>query len=284
MYKKILALSVAGLLLFSCSDTEMADSNPTETQIKNDPALTSLGLKITADKSGVNIFENIDFKLSQKNQSTYFGILADYLDVLTFKISNTEGEKIIFDKTQNGNSVTTSFNYHFYYPGNYTVSIEGFKEGKKIYTDQTSVNVTDNNDFLAVNWNGFTATDMATGYNNILQNNTLGFFNGFENQHPYVLVTNIWDNMYSYSDTQIKQMDKEYLYNYLAKYYSAPTYSEGNTDMKDRYTQNFKKSIKNDIPVNMWITTKSKIALMKHYSSTDSSLFIGYIVIAEPNN
>lgn len=280
MYKKILALSVAGLLLFSCSDTEMADSNPTETQIKNDPALTSLGLKIIADKSGVNIFENIDFKLSQKNQSTYFGILADYLDVLTFKISNTEGEKIIFEKTQNGNSVTTSFNYHFYYPGNYTVSIEGFKDGKKIYTDQTSVNVTDNNDFLAVNWNGFTAT----GYNNILQNNTLGFFNGFENQHPYVLVTNIWDNMYSYTDTQIKQMDKEYLYNYLAKYYSAPTYSEGNTDMKDRYTQNFKKSIKNDIPVHIWITTKSKIALMKQYSSTDPSLFIGYIVIAEPNN
>ncbi|MEA1849258.1 hypothetical protein U9K52_10065 [Chryseobacterium sp. MHB01] len=90
--------------------------------------------------------------------------------------------------------------------------------------------------------------------------------------------------MYSYTDTQIKQMDKEYLYNYLAKYYSAPTYSEGNTDMKDRYTQNFKKSIKNDIPVHIWITTKSKIALMKQYSSTDPSLFIGYIVIAEPNN
>lgn len=112
-----------------------------------------------------------------------------------------------------------------------------------------------------MNWNGFTATDTATGYNNILQNNTLGFFNGFENQHPYVLVTNIWDNMYSYTDTQIKQMDKEYLYNYLAKYYSAPTYSEGNTDMKDRYTQNFKNRLK---MISPYISDhyKSKIALM----------------------
>lgn len=286
MHKKILVLSVAGLLLFSCSGTEIIDTNPTETQIKNDPNLTSLGLKITADKSDVNIFENIDFKLSQKNQSTYFGILADYLDVLTFKISNTEGEKIIFEKTQNGNSVTTSFNYHFYYQGNYTATIEGFKDGKKIYSDQTSINVSDNNDFLAVNWNGFTSTGTSVGYTNTLQKNTLGFYSGFENQHPYVTVTNIWDNMQSYSDSQIKQMDKEYLYNYLVKYYSNPTYSEGNgnTDLKSIYTQNFKKSIKNDIPVNIWITAKNKIALMKQHSATDPSLFYGYIITAEPNN
>lgn len=286
MHKKILALSVVGLLLFSCSETEIIDTNPTETQIKNDPNLTSLGLKITADKSDVNIFENIDFKLSQKNQSTYFGILADYLDVLTFKISNTEGEKIIFEKTQNGNSVTTSFNYHFYYQGNYTATIEGFKDGKKIYSDQTSINVSDNNDFLAVNWNGFTSTGTSVGYTNTLQKNTLGFYSGFENQHPYVTVTNIWDNMQSYSDSQIKQMDKEYLYNYLVKCYSNPTYSEGNgnTDLKSIYTQNFKKSIKNDIPVNIWITAKNKIALMKQHSATDPSLFYGYIITAEPNN
>mgnify|MGYP006188753909 CR=1 FL=1 len=286
MHKKILALSVAGLLLFSCSETEIIDTNPTETQIKNDPNLTSLGLKITADKSDVNIFENIDFKLSQKNQSTYFGILADYLDVLTFKISNTEGEKIIFEKTQNGNSVTTSFNYHFYYQGNYTATIEGFKDGKKIYSDQTSINVSDNNDFLAVNWNGFTSTGTSVGYTNTLQKNTLGFYSGFENQHPFVTVTNMWDNMQSYSDSQIKQMDKEYLYNYLVKYYSNPTYSEGNgnTDLKSIYTQNFKKSIKNDIPVNIWITAKNKIALMKQHSATDPSSFYGYIITAEPNN
>ncbi|AZA85817.1 hypothetical protein EG349_02945 [Chryseobacterium shandongense] len=286
MHKKILALSVAGLLLFSCSETEIIDTNPTETQIKNDPNLTSLGLKITADKSDANIFENIDFKLSQKNQSTYFGILADYLDVLTFKISNTEGEKIIFEKTQNGNSVTTSFNYHFYYQGNYTATIEGFKDGKKIYSDQTSINVSDNNDFLAVNWNGFTSTGTSVGYTNTLQKNTLGFYSGFENQHPFVTVTNMWDNMQSYSDSQIKQMDKEYLYNYLVKYYSNPTYSEGNgnTDLKSIYTQNFKKSIKNDIPVNIWITAKNKIALMKQHSATYPSSFYGYIITAEPNN
>lgn len=286
MYKKILMLSVAGLLLFSCSDTEITDTNPTETQIKNDPNLTELGLKITADKSSANIFEGVIFKLTQKNQSTYFGALADYLDVLVFRISDTEGEKVIFKKLQNGNSGTISFNHNFYYPGNYTATIEGFKDGKKIYTDQTSVNVSDNNDFLAVNWNGFTATGTSIGYYNSMQENTLGFFNGFENQHPYVIVTNIWDNMQSYSDSQIKQMDKEYLYNYLVKYYSAPTYSEGNgnTDLKNIYTQNFKKSIKNDVPVNIWITAKNRIALMKQYSATDPSLFVGYIVTAEPNN
>jgi hypothetical protein len=287
MHKKILALSVAGLLLLSCSETEIMDTNPTEeTQIKNDPNLTDLGLKITADKSSANIFEGVIFKLTQKNQSIYFGALADYLDVLVFRISDTEGEKVIFQKLQNGNSGTISFNNNFYYPGNYTVIIEGFKDGEKIYTDQTSVNVSDNNDFLAVNWNGFAATGTSIGYTNTLQKNTLVFYNGFENQHPFVTVTNMWDNMQSYSDSQIKQMDKEYLYNYLVKYYSNPTYSDGNgnIDLRNIYTQNFKKSIKNDIPVNIWITAKNKIALMKQYSATNPSSFYGYIITAEPNN
>ncbi|MFN4363779.1 hypothetical protein [Chryseobacterium hispalense] len=287
MHKKILALSVAGLLLLSCSETEIMDTNPTEeTQIKNDPNLTDLGLKITADKSSANIFEGVIFKLTQKNQSIYFGALADYLDVLVFRISDTEGEKVIFQKLQNGNSGTISFNHNFYYPGNYTVIIEGFKDGEKIYTDQTSVNVSDNNDFLAVNWNGFAATGTSIGYTNTLQKNTLVFYNGFENQHPFVTVTNMWDNMQSYSDSQIKQMDKEYLYNYLVKYYSNPTYSDGNgnIDLRNIYTQNFKKSIKNDIPVNIWITAKNKIALMKQYSATNPSSFYGYIITAEPNN
>lgn len=286
MHKKILALSVAGLLLFSCSETEIIDTNPTETQIKNDPNLTDLGLKITADKSSANIFEGFIFKLTQKNQSIYFGALANYLDVIVFRISNTEGEKVIFQKLPNGNSATISFNHNFYYPGNYTAIIEGFKNGKKIYSDQTSINVSDNNDFLAVNWNGFTSTGTSVGYTNTLQKNTLVFYNGFENQHPFVTVTNMWDNMQSYSDSQIKQMDKEYLYNYLVKYYSNPTYSEGNgnTDLKSIYTQNFKKSIKNDIPVNIWITAKNKIALMKQHSATDPSSFYGYIITAEPNN
>lgn len=286
MHKKILALSVAGLLLFSCSETEIMDTNPTETPIKNDPNITDLGLKITADKSSANIFEGVIFKLTQKNQSIYFGALANYLDVLVFRISDTEGEKVIFQKLQNGNSGTISFNHNFYYPGNYTAIIEGFKDGKKIYTDQTSVNVSDNNDFLAVNWNGLPATGTSIGYTNTLQKNTLGFYNGLENQHPFVTVTNIWDNMQSYSDSQIKQMDKEYLYNYLVKYYSNPTYSEGNgnTDLKNIYNQNFKKSIKNDIPVDIWITAKNKIALMKQHSTTDPSSFYGYIITAEPNN
>lgn len=287
MYKKIFTLSLAGLLLFSCSETEIMDTNPQEeAQIKNDPNLTDLGLKITADKSIANIFEGVIFKLTQKNQSTYFGALADYLDILVFKISNTEGEKVIFQKFPNGNSGTISFNHNFYYPGNYTVTIEGFKDGKKIYTDQTFVNVSDNNDFLSVNWNGFTSTNAGVGYVNVLQNNTLSFNNRFENQHPYVIVRNMWDNMYSYSDSQIKDMDKEYLYNYLVKYYSTPTYStgNGNIDLKSIYTQNFKKSIKNDNPANIWITPKNKIALMKEYDSNDSSLFVGYHVIAEPNN
>ncbi|MEC3876297.1 hypothetical protein [Chryseobacterium salviniae] len=287
MYKKIFTLSLAGLLFFSCSETEIMDTNPTEeAQIKNDPNLTDLGLKITADKSSANIFEGVIFKLTQKNQSIYFGALADYLDILVFRISNTEGEKIIFQKFTNGNSGTISFNHNFYYPGNYTATIEGFKDGKKIYTDQTSVNVSDNNDFLAVNWNGFTATGTSIGYTNTLQKNMLVFYNGFENQHPFVTVTNTWDNMQGYSDSQIKQMDREYLYNYLVKYYSNPTYSEGNgnIDLKNIYNQNFKKSIKNDIPVNLWITAKNKIALMKQHSPTNPSLFYGYIITAEPNN
>lgn len=287
MLKNILKLTLIGLFLVSCSDTDeqVADLTQEETIIVNDENLIKLGLKITADKTQGNIFESFQFKLNQNNQSSYFGNLDEHLDSLVFKMSDNQTTKKLFQKLENGNMVFSTFNHNFYFPGQYNASILGYKKDKIIYKDQIIINITDKNDFLAVNWSNFLASNNSIGYSNSLMKNNLLFYSSFEDNHPYVLVMNMWDNISNYTSDQVNQKDKDYLYNYLLKFYSVPQYSDTNTtDLKNVYLQNFKKKINNDVPVNIWITTKNKIALMREYSKTNPAQFYGYRIIAESNN
>lgn len=286
MIKKILTASLLGLLTVSCStDMEnMIEEPASQPQpVINNANIAEIGLRLSVDKTQGNIFEGFIFKLEQNNQSVYFGNLTSYLDLLVFKISDTEGQKIMFEKHENGNQGTIQFNHNFYYPGNYTASIEGYKNGKIIFTDKKDVTISDTRDFLAVNWNNFTATANSIGYFNAVSDNRIAFFNGFDQMNPYVVMSNSWNSLNPNSTTEIAQKDKEFLYNYLVKYYSAPAYSEnGTADLKTVYQQHFKKAIKNDVPVNIWLTSKNNIALIKNFSETDPSVFYGYRVVAEP--
>jgi len=285
MFKNILKISLIGLFLISCSETDeqIADLTPAETPIVNDPALTNMGIKLSVDKTGGDIFDSFIFKLEQKNQSIYFGDLDQHLDSLVFKVSEIKGTKRLFEKIESGNLGITKFNHNFYLPGNYTASILGYKSGKIIYKDDIGLKVSDTKDFLVTNWDNF-SVNTPTGYYNALGKNSMVLYNKLENGHPYISVTNSWDNINAYTPDQIKSMDKDFLYNYFVKLYSAPQYSETNTpDLKDIYLQNFKKSIQNDIPVSIWITPKNKIALMKEYSANNPSQFYGYRIISEPN-
>lgn len=286
MIKKILTVSLLGLLTVSCSaDRESLMEEPASQPqpVTNDANIAEIGLRLSVDKSQGNIFESFIFKLEQNNQSVYFGNLTQYLDLLVFRISDTEGQKIIFEKHENGNQGTIQFNHHFYYPGHYTASIEGYKNGKIVFTDKKDVTVSDTRDFLAVNWDNFTATENSIGYFNAVSDNRIAFFNGFDQMNPYVVMSNSWNSLNPNSTVEIAQKDKEFFYNYLVKYYSAPTYSEnGSVDLKNVYLQHFKKAIKNNVPVQIWLTSKNNIALIKSFSETDASVFYGYRVIAEP--
>lgn len=287
MLKNICKLSLIGLFLISCStaDEQIEDLISAEPTIINDENLTKLGLKISTDKNEGNIFETFQFKLNQNNQSFYFGILEDHLDSLVFKMSDSQTTKKLFEKSESGNSGVTSFNHNFYYPGNYSASILGYKNSKVIYKDQVSIKVTDKNDFLTVNWNNFAQSNHSIGYQNSLLKNSLSLYSAFENGYAYVMVGNMWNSTSNLSQDQINQKDRDYLYNFLVKFYAAPQYSEVIAgDLKSVYLQNFKKAINNDIPVNIWITAKNRIALMKEYSKTNSAQFYGYRIIAEPNN
>ena len=287
MFKIVLRLSFLAFVIVSCSDSEdeFQNNNITDSAFINDENLTKLGLKITANKSEGNIFEKFQFKLNQNNQSSYFGDLENHLDSLVFKMSDSKITKKLFQKLPNGYTGTSSFTHNFYFPGEYSANIIGYKKDKIVYKDQIHIIVNDHNDFLAVNWNNFQTSDVSIGYSNLLSENTLAFYSSFDGNHPYVAVTNIWENISDYTSEEISIKDRNYFYNYLLKLYSTPQYSEANTpNMKSIYLQHFKKTINNDIPVNIWITAKNEIALMKEYSKTDPTQFYGYRIIAEPRN
>ncbi|MFY1046230.1 hypothetical protein [Chryseobacterium sp. GP-SGM7] len=285
MIKNILKISLIGFLIVSCSDADdqVVNLTSTETPIVNDPELVKMGLKITANQNEGNIFESFIFKLEQKNQSFYYGELANHLDSLVFKISDYKRTRKLFINYANGNSGTTQFNHNFYYPGNYNASILGYKNGKIIYKDAIDLKVTDNKDFFVIDWNNFTA-NLPQSYFNALSNNSLVFYNRYENNNPYVCVMGSWDNYITYTSDQIQEMDKEVLYNFIVKYYQQPIYTENSPIIKDVYNQNFKKTIQNNIPVCIWMTAKNKIALIKEYSLTYPNQPFTYKIIAEPRN
>lgn len=285
MFKNIVKISFFGFLLISCSDSDeqIEDLVSIEAPIVNDIDLENMGLKISVDRKEGNIFESLTFKLEQKNQSIYFGDLEEHLDSLVFKISGIKETKRLFEKLESGNSGTTTFNHNFYFPGNYDAGILGYKNGKIIYKNDLQLKITNNRDFLVTNWNSFSENN-TIAYHNVLTKNSLTFTNSFDNSYPYILVSNVWENQNNYTNDLIYTMDKDFLYNYFVKLYSIPQYSvSGSQNIKNVYLQSFKKKLNNDVPINIWITPKSKIALLKQFSLTDPSKFYGYIVIAEPN-
>lgn len=285
MIKSILKIALLGFFFISCSekDDQMEAIVSNETSIVNDPDLENMGIKISVSQKEGNIFQSFIFKLEQKNQSIYYGELTKHLDSLIFKVSDYNKTKKLFENFENSNSGTTQFNHNFYFPGNYNASILGYKNGKIIYKDAIDLKVSDNKDFFVTDWNNFSA-NTPIGYINALSKNSLAFQNSYENSNPYISVTNYWDNFNDYTTDQIQQMDKDYLYNFLVKFYQLPQYTESSSSIKDVYNQNFKKTIQNDVPVYIWITSKNKIAVMKQYSVTNPTVFYGYRIIAEPKN
>lgn len=287
MLKNILKISLLGIFFISCSDRDEQIENPatTETPIVNNPDVVNLNLKFSVDKNEGNIFDPFKFILEQDNQSFYLGNLAPYLDSLVLKVSDIKETKKLFERHESGTSGTTKFAHHFSLPGTYSADILGYKNGKITYKDGLKLSVANNKDFLNTNWNNFTTTPHSVGYVDVLSKTYLAFYNGYENSNPFILIQVSRNSYNDYTADQIKQLDRDFLYNYFVKLYSTPQYYEANTsDLKDIFTQNFKKSLKNNIPVSIWITPKNKIALMKEYSNTNSSQFYGYIIIAEPNN
>ncbi|MFL9832732.1 hypothetical protein [Chryseobacterium terrae] len=285
MIKNIFKIALVGLFFVSCSeaDDQIVDLVSGETPIVNDPELVNMGLKITANQNEGNIFESFIFRLEQKNQSFYYGELSNHLDSLVFKISDYKKTRKLFVNYSNGNSGTTQFNHNFYFPGNYNASILGYKNGKIIYKDAIDLKVTDNKDFFVTNWNNFTA-NLPQGYFNALADNRLLFQNRYENNNPYVNMMVSWDNYITYTSDQIQKMDKDVLNNFIVKYYQQPQYTESSPIIKDVYNQNFKKILKNDIPVSIWLTAKNNIALIKEYSVTYPDQPFTYKIIAEPKN
>lgn len=287
MLKNILKISLLGFFLISCTETDEQIENlvSTDNPIVNNPDIEKLNLKFSVDKNEGNIFDPFNFKLEQDNQSFYLGNLSPYLDSLVLKVSDIKETKKLFERHENGISGTTKFLHHFSLPGIYNADILGYKNGKITYKDGLKVSINNDKDFLTTNWNNFTTTPHSVGYFDILTQSYLAFYNGFEDSNPFILIHVSRNNYNDYTADQIKQLDRDFLYNYFVKFYSTPQFTEDNTsNLKDIYAQNFKKSLKNDIPVSIWITNKNKIALMKEYSATNSSQFYGYRIIAEPNN
>ena len=73
------------------------------------------------------------------------------------------------------------------------------------------------------------------------------------------------------------------LYDYLCKFYSAPTYNDQTEKQEifQRYKELFSEQKKYAMyPVDIWVTKNANIVLLMQDESTENP---GYVVYAEPN-
>ncbi|SFI39362.1 hypothetical protein [Halpernia frigidisoli] len=173
------------LSLFSCSNRD----NIVGEEV---PKKKEFNLKIKVDKSQANIFENVQFSIGVKtDEPDLVNYLRNNFDSIIFKIPGEMGSLRVFEKTENGNSLKLSWAHNFYNAGNQQTKFFGYEDGKVIFEDKVDINITDNNDFLNINWNDFKKSETAIGYANSLNYNTLGTYNGLQNKIGFVELFNL---------------------------------------------------------------------------------------------
>ena len=275
MTKIVLYSLLVVAIMTSCSArNEDLDLETTTPIVKYD-------LKIESNKTEGNIFEPFVLKMTSKMDNTdLINYMRKNFDSIVLRISDTEGSRKIFEKKDENNiSYDLFWSHNFYLPGKYQLKMYGYKNSKVLFEDIKDVQVSNVNDFLNVNWNNFNLDNYATGFVTSSELNSLALTNGYENNVPYVTVTNFWENV-NYNDAGIK--DLNYFTSYLTKLYGPPLYSSANNpDIIQIYSDNFSKKLLNDKPVLIWVTEKNKIALINRFTKKPPVKDDGYKVIAE---
>lgn len=275
MTKIVLYSLLVVAIMTSCSArNEDVDLETTTPIVKYD-------LKIESNKTEGNIFEPFVLKMTSKMDNTdLIKYMRKNFDSIVLRISDTEGSRKIFEKKDENNlSYDLFWSHNFYLPSKYQLKMYGYKNSKVLFEDIKDVQVSNVNDFLNVNWTNFNLDNYATGFVTSSELNSLALTNGYENNVPYVTVTNFWENV-NYNDAGIK--DLNYFTSYLTKLYGPPLYSSANNpDIIQIYSDNFSKKLLNDKPVLIWVTEKNKIALINRFTKKPPVKDDGYKVIAE---
>lgn len=263
--------------VLSCSkeEADMDGSQNKETENKE------IKIILEAETSSQNIFAPIVFY-----QSFDFGkdapCLSEVYDSIVWKSSHSPNSFKVFSHSNYARYVETTFFKwaHVYYsPGTYKTYLLGYKNNEIIYSSDTiSIDITNKKDFLAFNWKDVTDSDFTTGYANNLDGYYLSTQTHIHQGVPSVM-------LYAKNEKYEKggsMKSKQILYNYINSFFSLPNYTATSDEsLRKEFSTIFSFQEKNAIPLNIWLTPKAKIVLLrKDFKGLESE----YKIYAEPGD
>ena len=260
-------------VLFVRMQSQMTKNKETENK--------EIKIILEAETSSQNIFAPIVFY-----QSFDFGkdapCLSEVYDSIVWKSSHSPNSFKVFSHSNYARYVETTFFKwaHVYYsPGTYKTYLLGYKNNEIIYSSDTiSIDITNKKDFLAFNWKDVTDSDFTTGYANNLDGYYLSTQTHIHQGVPSVM-------LYAKNEKYEKggsMKSKQILYNYINSFFSLPNYTATSDEsLRKEFSTIFSFQEKNAIPLNIWLTSKAKIVLLrKDFKGLESE----YKIYAEPGD
>jgi len=242
---------------------------------------SQLRVKMNAKEKEGNIFDLMEFNLfsySEKN-STILDLTKTY-DSLVWTCNNTNQRFRILEHSGNSTHFIWKWSNCFFLPAEYKTCLLGYKNNKVISGDTLSISIVNNKDFLGYNWKDVTGTSR---YN-------IGYQNVFQKGYDFVTYSIVTEGIPSaclflidnknIGERTFALKSKQILFDYMCSLYSTPTYREDNLTLLKNYNELFKNKKNGAVPECIWITPKSKIALLKEYDELED--YPKYRIYAEP--
>lgn len=265
--KTLFPILLIALLASSCT------KNP---DFKNINSKNAFKVRVNIHESEKNIFEPMEFNIYSKDDITrsQYNALAGTgaYDSIVWKVSNMNGRLKILEYTSNGGHQTLSWSQYFFLPGEYKTYLVGYMENHVDYSDTVSFKISNNKDFLDFNWADIKDSDYYSGgYANFLSDKyDFETFPGVPQRVPGMHFVALADN---------QDHEKE-LFDYITALYGKPANTTDDADtLLKTYQDMFFYHREKATPINVWITAKSRIVLLK----CNGAEFFDYTIYAEQN-
>lgn len=210
-----------------------------------------------------NIFEHAVFKLFPDENFMLLS-LVDVYDSITWKVSDIDGRMKVLAQTDHSSKFTKQWAHHFYLPGKYQTCISGYKNNKIVYSDITEIEIINTKDFLCYNWKDIHgSTGHSTGYVDVLCDEYS--FATFEDMHEGIPSVTVYlrDEKKDNKPAFLEKSKKVFIDYINSLYSTTPVYSETDDELLEKYNNLFAHQPQSTHPLCIWLTPKSKIALIK---------------------
>jgi hypothetical protein len=159
-------------------------------------------------------------------------------------------------------------------PGKFDTFLIGYKDEDKFYSDTTAIEVTNYREFLSYYWSEIKGSiGHGTGYFTMFPN--MPRFTTYQDKHDDVpsVTIGIGDE---------DEIHEHIFLDFMKELYSDPDYTlEDEELLMEKYNELFHYKKDDASPTNMWITSNSRIVLLKCYVERYDYTY--YEVYAEPN-